>query len=75
MSTKDITDTQVIAAYLTYAENRAEWPQDILRVQTGKTWQLCLGACARAASRGFIDYGVSLRSGWVTRAGRDLLGG
>lgn len=73
MSVKDISDEQVIRAYidsrkLSTTGNRI-YPYELLIERTGQCGKVCYRAMERAASRGFIDYGVSLRSGWPTDKG------
>lgn len=77
MSTKDITDKQVVEAYRDSIEKRnmtqqSCWPEDILHERTGEHVKVCLRAMERAERRGLIEYGVSLRSGWMTDAGVKL---
>lgn len=74
MATKDISDIQVINAYIQSRQsNFDEWPYDLLQRTTGQPVKVCYRAMERAASRGFIDYGISLRTGWVTDKGMALL--
>lgn len=74
-----ITDLQVCEAY-----NRSKlardaggpflWPEEILQKETGQALKVCIRAMERACGRGLIEYGVSLRAGWLTDKGRALLG-
>ena len=74
MATKDITDKQVCAAYNMYwAENHVKWPYKYLQDWTGEPMKVCYSAMERAEKRRYIDYGVSLRSGWLTEKGKKLL--
>ena len=80
MATKDITDEQVCGAYETYScardvykQSDDYWPYTILEGWTGEPFKVCYAAMERAARRGLIDYGVSLRTGWLTDKGRQLL--
>ncbi len=88
MATKDITDTQVVAAYRDSIRERVanrdaiperkgsvqwRWPEDILRATTGEAEKVCYRAMERAHRHGLFEYGVSLRSGWLTAAGLKLL--
>ncbi len=79
MATKDISDLQVLRAYVksrkdSLPENRpVNWPYDILMQETGQPEKVCLSAMSRACKRGLVDYGVSLRSGFLTPEGRELL--
>jgi hypothetical protein len=74
MATKDISDAQVCRAYLmAKEESRWQWPYDVLRELTGQHENVCFRAMERAAARGFVNYGTSLRSGWVTESGMRLI--
>lgn len=83
MSTKDITDKQVCEAYAQYADeskSRTDWieghfkfPYDLLKDWTGQPFKVCWRAMERAAKRDLIEYGVSLRTGWLTAKGKALL--
>jgi len=72
MATRDITDLQVVLAY-EKAKSGALFPYEVLQKETGLSFKECNAACARADSRGLIDYGVSLRTGWITEKGRRLI--
>ncbi len=74
MATKDITDLQVCLAVETCRLNKfREWPYDLLAEQTGQHTKVCYRAMQRAAKRGYLDYGVSLRTAWLTNKGLELL--
>lgn len=73
MATTDITDRQVCLAYLEAAINKAGWPYDILSANTSQPVKVCIRAMERAHDRGYIEYGVSLRTGWLTDEGKALL--
>lgn len=49
------------------------WPHYILAARTGQPLKVCYRAMERAYRRGLVDYGVSLRSGWVTEKGKALI--
>jgi hypothetical protein len=49
-----------------------KWPYDYLMELTGQPPKVCYRAIERAARRGFVDYGVSLRTGWATTKGKEL---
>lgn len=80
MARKDITDLQVCLAYQQTREyNRGRvtdliWPEDLLVKWTGQQVKVCYRAMERAADRGYIDCGVSLRAGWLTETGKALVG-
>lgn len=81
MATKDITDKMVCEAYAEAERQRGtsdelidyEYPYVILQRVTGECEKVCYRAMERALGRGFIEYGVSLRTGWLTKEGRALL--
>jgi len=50
-----------------------KWPYEILQEVTGQPEKVCYKAMERADDRGLIDYGVSLRTGWITEEGMKLL--
>ncbi len=74
--TADITDAMVVTAYndanrLGGAE-RNVFAYDILCGVLGCPEKVAYAAMERAADRGFIEYGVSLRTGWITPKGEAL---
>ena len=73
MATKDITDKQVCEAYFEFNQDRSRWPHDLLHDRTGEHLKVCFCACERASKRGLVEFGVSLRSGWLTPKGEELL--
>jgi hypothetical protein len=83
MATKDISDRLVLEAYrefktvnigrTSWIADDVEWPYDILMRKTGRSFKECWRACERAVDRDLIEYGVSLRSGWITNKGKDIL--
>lgn len=75
MATKDISDRQVCEAYRDSraADPRMFWPEELLMQRTGQCEKVCFSAMNRADDRGLIEYGVSLRSGWLTDRGMALL--
>lgn len=80
MSMKNITDKQVATAYLNAIKEREKqelppftWPVDLLMKETGECEKVCWGAMQRAETRGYIDYGVSLRAGFLTDKGKKLV--
>jgi hypothetical protein len=75
MATKDITDRQVVEAYRDRERGVDPWPYELLAAKTREPEKVCYRACERAERRGLLEYGTSLRSGWITEAGRDLLAG
>jgi len=78
MSRKDISDVLVLRAYVAgeehYKNNHiVKWPQNILVEWTGQPEKVCIAAMWRAFDRELIEYGISLRSGWLTPKGVKLL--
>lgn len=49
------------------------YPYEILSVILEQPEKVCYRAMERAERRGYIEYGVSLRTGWLTQKGRDLI--
>lgn len=49
------------------------WPYDLLAEWTGQPIKVCYRAMERAEERGLIEYGTSLRTGWLTEKGKALL--
>lgn len=75
MATKDISDVMVCRAYQQYRRDNERFPYEILMAETGECFKVCYAACERADRRDLIDYGVSLRTGWLTEDGEALLRG
>jgi len=81
VATKDISDRQVCEAYAEMGRQRqgAVWryqtAEELLMQSTGQCLKVCLNAMQRAENRRLIDCGVSLRTGWLTDAGKALLNG
>lgn len=48
------------------------YPYEALAAETGQPEKVCFRAMERAADRGLIEYGVSLRTGWLTEKGKQL---
>ena len=85
---KDISDIQVLQAYIKAKTIRdggrcleffikkecMVYAYDILMKETGECEKVCYRCMERAEDRGLIDYGVSLRTGWITEKGKELLG-
>jgi hypothetical protein len=79
MATKDISDKQVCLAYAEYKrmydahEYPVHWPYEILESWTGQPKKVCLSAMERAARKDLVEWGVSLRAGWLTKVGREII--
>ena len=79
--TKDITDEMVCRAYQRAEVQRGngrawrdyDYPYTTLERETGACFKVCYRAMERAANRGLVEYGVSLRTGWLTDEGKALL--
>ena len=73
MSTKDLTDRQVAQAIARCRPFVGEWPDALLERETGQCAKVVERAMERALRRGFIEYGVTLRSAWLTPIGEQVL--
>ena len=74
MARKNITDLQVLLALEKWKQdNRGPWAYETLAAETGECEKVCYRAMERAYDRGLLDYGVSLRTAWITQKGHDLL--
>jgi len=79
MSRKNIMDKQVCEAVRDYQADYAKhgavtsWPYELLSARTGECEKVCCAAMERAESRGYLEYGVSLRTAWLTDKGKALL--
>lgn len=79
MAVKDVPDIAVINAYKDsgfYRDNGETvvlWPEELLVLRTGQCRKVCIRAMERAERRGLIECGTSLRSGWITDKGFELL--
>lgn len=50
------------------------FPEELLCIWTKQPQKVCYRAMERAHRRGMIEYGVSLRTGWLTDLGRAAIG-
>jgi sulfur relay (sulfurtransferase) complex TusBCD TusD component (DsrE family) len=68
----DVTDEQVVAACAAARETGPTGPTSLQRLMsaTGAPAKVCTAAMQRAADRGVIECGVSLRTAWPARDGR-----
>lgn len=73
MATKDISDRDVCRAFEAYQKDYGKFPYEYLMEWTGEPMKVCWRAMERADRRGLVEYGVSLRTGWLTDAGRAAL--
>lgn len=74
MATKDISDVQVLLAYRKAKEiDFDKWPYEFLMEWTNQPQKVCFRAMERAYDRGYLECGVSLRTGWLTKKGDEYL--
>jgi hypothetical protein len=75
MAVKDITDLQVCRAVQAFRDRNLElpWPYEALAAETGECEKVCFRAMERCERRGYLEYGVSLRTAWLTEKGMKLL--
>lgn len=52
---------------------RLPFPYEVLSEMTGAPKKVAYAACERAHDNDLIDYGVSLRTGWLTDKGKALI--
>ena len=76
---KRITDKMAVTAQWEWwegmlANKPRQYARYLLSEMTGRKPDDCDKALARAADRGYIDYGVSLATAWLTHAGLKLIG-
>lgn len=69
--TEHITDRQVCQSFVDSALN-GECAIDLLVASTGAPCKVALRAIERAGHRGYVEFGVSFRSGWLTESGAML---
>ena len=70
----DITDEMVCRAYAERDRGRDDFADVILAEMSGAPLKVCWSAMERAEDHGLLECGVSLRSGWLTNKGRELVG-
>jgi len=74
MKTSDITDEQVVLAFKeSHSRRWSEYPYEILMRSTGAPFKVVWRAMERAEKRDLVEYGVSLRCGWPTEKGLELV--
>lgn len=70
---KDISGKQVVECALAYRKRSDhKFIDELLQELTGQPQKVCYSAMKRAENRGYIDCGVSLRTGWATHKGFKL---
>jgi tRNA U34 5-methylaminomethyl-2-thiouridine-forming methyltransferase MnmC len=72
MATKDISDVMVCAAVKQWRAGEM-LADELLEDWTKQPPKVCYYALERALRRGLIECGVSLRTSWLTDAGKQLL--
>lgn len=72
-SRKDISTLDVLSAYERRKLRGEPFVELILSEKTGAPIKVCFSAMEREADRGFVEYGVSLRTGWLTPEGVEEL--
>lgn len=72
MKTSDISDLDVCKAYLVW-RYIGKYLYEILMGQFGCPYKVGYAACKRADRKGLVDCGVSLRTGWLTEKGEQLV--
>lgn len=73
MARKDVPTILVLKAYEEYQKYRNEFPYEILSKWTGQPEKVCYRAMERDCAKGYIECGVSLRTGWLTEEGKEFL--
>lgn len=85
MKRSDISDFEVCKAVHQYRENMSKiplfsfaskyvkFPYQVLAEKFNCDKKLAYSACERACDNDLIEYGVSLRTGWLTEKGKELL--
>lgn len=76
MARKDISDREVVQAAQAFTKDNREpcvFVNERLHNETGEPLKVCQSAMSRASNRGYIDYGVSIRSAWPTEEGLQLI--
>jgi hypothetical protein len=73
MKRRDISDLEVCKAVAEYKRTRGDFPYEALARKFKCDEKLAFSACERAYRNGLIEYGVSLRTGWLTEKGEGLI--
>jgi len=74
MARKHITDIQVVKNQLDWIDmNRDGCPIKMLSKKTGECQKVVYRAMERAYEKDYLECGVSLRCGWVTDKGKELI--
>lgn len=54
-------------------QDEPKFVDDILHEMTSQSRKVCMRAMERVLSRGLLNYGVSLRTAWLTMQGKQFL--
>jgi hypothetical protein len=74
MATRHITDSQVVQAQSDWQANKSgQWSYELLQERTGECFKVCYRALERAHRNGYLEYGASLRTAWLTQKGMQLI--
>lgn len=73
MKRSDISDFEVCKAVQEYQDTMGDFPYQTLAKKFNCDEKVAYSACERACDRDLIEYGVSLRTGWLTEKGKELL--
>jgi len=74
MAMKHVSDEKVLKAVLKSRDgDHKYWPYELLSKETGECEKVCYRAMERTNNKGYLDYGVSLRTAWVTPEGKEFL--
>lgn len=79
MPMKNISDIQVLRAVQESWDLRKEghnvWAYTLLGIETGEPEKVCFRCMERVLEKDYIEYGVSLRTAWLTDKGKKLIKG
>lgn len=73
MARKNISDLQVCQAIRDSMGRDDQDAEDLLHERTGQPLKVCDAALERAYDRGYIDCGIRIARGFLTRKGEQLL--
>ncbi len=76
LQVKDISDLLVcqhVQRWKDAQDRNTPWPYETIAAETGCVEKVAYKAMERACERDYIEYGTSLRTGWLTKKGKDLL--
>lgn len=75
MKRSDISDLEVCRAVAEYQKDiwKSPFPYEALAKKFNCDEKLAFSACERAYDNDLIEFGTSLRTGWLTEKGENLL--